>query len=364
MGSVRDKPPSQWDCVVFLAVARHKSKKRAVESLSAEYQESITTKGVDNIVRKIDDWLKEKTFKETYKGNLELTIRGKRFLRFANKIVSSYQEERRPTTQRLLPKIVCLPHHVSITSRLECDLRHEHPDHEDQVIVEELGQGLGSDEDFEDEALFPLTLGHHEITIGNRTAAYEEELQSDLLYAAQLEAMVPAEYPREQLGLAELVTAHRAMLPTENSRSRRLLADRIAGQRIEAPPKELWVAADTYGMPTAVHRVAEDHQRFGSGSKLVVVAPSDVALLYKGGSRFGGSGVEASKWVPLHHEQERLELGVYVTTTNPRPNHLRPIVDRIKRICEELPELGGTRPAQRIPRQGRDSVRSRAARRN
>jgi hypothetical protein len=363
VGRVRDGAPSQWDCVVFSAVAKFKSKKRAVEYLFAEYGETIGTKGADSILKKIDSWLKENTFEETHKGALELTIRGKRFLRFANKIVASYQEERTPTTQRILPKIVCLPHHVFITSRLECDLRAQHPNHEDQIIVEELRHGDRGDDGFEDEALFPLTLGHHEIAIGGKTTAYEQELQSDSLYTARLEVMVPAGFPRDQVELAELVTEYRALLPPESAHARKLLEEWIAKAHIEAPVKDLRVVAETYEITMSVQRAFDDHRRFGDRSRRVVVAPSDVALLYKPGSRFGGAGLEASRWVPLQHEQKRLELDVCVTTTNPRPNHLRPIVDRLRAICDAEPRLSGRRiavPAPRKPSAGAEHGRGAA----
>jgi hypothetical protein len=335
---------------VFSAVAKFKSKKRAVEYLAAEYGETIGTKGVESILKKIDSWLKEHTFEESHKGNLELTIRGKRFLRFADKIVASYQEERTPTARRILPKIVCLPHHVYLTSRLECDLREQHPTHEDQILVEELPHGDDGDDGFEDEALFPLTLGHHEIAIGGRTTAYEQELQSDLLYVARLEVLVPAGYPGDRMALAELVSGYRALLPPEGAQVRKLLEEWITRARIDAPGKDSRVAAETRETAMSVHRAADDHQRFGDKSRRVVVAPSDVALLYQSGARFGGTVVDASRWVPLHHEQQSLELDVCVTTTNPRPNHLRPIVDRLRAICAADPRLTGRRGSVPAPR--------------
>jgi DNA-binding transcriptional LysR family regulator len=370
MGRVRDGAPSQWDCVVFSAVAKFKNKNRAVDYLFTEYGETISTKGVENILKKIDSWLKENTFEESSKGTLELTLRGKRFLRFANKIVASYQEERTPTTRRTLPKIVCLPHHVYITSRLECDLREQHPNHEDQILVEELRHSDLGDDDFEDDALFPLTLGHHEIVIGGKTATYEQEFQSDLLYRAQLEVMVPAGFQRDQMDLAELVNGYRALLPPEGAHARKLLEDWIARTRIDTPTKDLWVVAGTHEITMSVQRASDDHHRFGEKSQRVVVAPSDVALLYKPGARFGGEGVDASKWVPLQHEDDYLELDVCVTTTNPRPNHLRTIVETLKTICDENPQLSGRRvntPAPRKPAMetdhGHRTVRTGAARR-
>ncbi|MGW0434139.1 hypothetical protein ACWDV4_16565 [Micromonospora sp. NPDC003197] len=349
MGQVRNGAPTQWDCVVFTMVATHKTKKKAQERLSRDYQEDITVKGIENILKKIDTWLGETTFKEPQKGILELTVRGKRFLRFAKRIVTSFQEERAPSSERMLPKIVCLPHHGYVTSQLECELRERHPSHEDQIIVEELGLDARGDDGFEDEALYPLTLGHHEIAIGGKTTVYQEELQSDVLYSTQLEVMVPATYQTDRMSLTELVNEYRAMVPPEGSRSRKLLETWITRARISAPPKELRIVAETYESTMNIQRTSDDHQRFGIKSKRVVVAPSDVALLYKAGSRFGGSGVESSRWVPLHHDGKTLKLDVYVTTTKPRPKHIDPIVQMLREICEKRPHLSGTFPLPPAP---------------
>lgn len=237
---------------------------------------------------------------------------------------------------------MCLPHHVYITSQLECDLRARHPNHEDQIIVAELRLDARGDDGFEDEALFPLTLGHHEIAIGGRTTIYQEELQSDVLYGTQLEVMVPAAYQADQMSLTELVNEYRAMVPPAGSRSRRLLETWITTTRISTPPKEARIVAETYESAMSIQRASDDHQRFGIKSKRVVVAPSDVALPYKAGSRFGGKGVESSRWVPLHHEGRAPKLDVYITTTNPRPKRLDPIVQILREICEKQPHLSGT----------------------
>ncbi|GAB3152950.1 hypothetical protein GCM10027290_44920 [Micromonospora sonneratiae] len=342
MGKVRDGAPSQWDCVVFTTIARFKNKKKAVEHLATEHNESISTKGVESILRKIDGWIGEDAFTEGRKGSLELTVRGKRFLRFANKIVATYEEERMPTSQRSLPKIVCLPHHVYITSLLECHLREQDPNHEDQITVEELGHSDRSDDGFEDEALFPLTLGHHAIAIGGKGTTDKEDLQSDLLYTARLEVMVPSSYEPNQMSITELVTNHRALLAPETARSRKLLERRIAEKKIDAPPKEQRIAAETYEITMSVQRTSDDHRQFGAKSRRVVVAASDVALLYKPGYRFGGSGTDHSRRIPLHHDGEQLKLGVYATTVNPRPKHIRPLVDLLREICSKHPDLSGT----------------------
>jgi DNA-binding transcriptional LysR family regulator len=351
---IRDGAPDQWACVVFIAVAEYKSRKRAVEYLFEEHGEVITPEGVSAIVRKIEEWLKEPAFeedKDRRKGNLVLTPRGKRFLRFAKRIAASYQEERRPTLERSLPKIVCFPHHVYITSRLECALRQEHGGYDDRILVEELAHSGWSDDTFEDRALFPLTLGHHEIAIGAATAEHKQDLQSDRLYTAHLEALVHVGFAHGTLSLTDLVTQYRAMLPPEDARSRKLLESWIAEHRIPDPGKKRRVAAETYDIMTSVQRVCDDHRVFGPMVRRVVVVPSDVALLYKAGSCFGGVALQASKWVPVQHKGERLSLPVFVTTTNPRPMHLRPIVERIKEICAADPGLGGVRaaPRQRRP---------------
>lgn len=353
MKRIRDGAPDQWACVVFIAVAEYKNRKRAVEYLFEEHGEVITPEGVSAIIRKIEDWLKEPAFeedKDRRRGNLALTPRGKRFLRFAKRIATSYQEERRPTLERSLPKIVCLPHHVYITSRLESVLRREHGGHDDRIIIEELAHSDRSDDTFEDRALFPLTLGHHEIAIGGRATEYEHDLQSDRLYTAHLEAMVHAGYEHGSLSLTELVTQYRAMLPPGDSRSRKLLESWIAEHRLPDPGKKRRVAAETYDIMMSVQRISDDHRDFGPLVRRAVVVPSDVSLLFKPGSCFGGTCLQTSRWVPIQHNGERLKLDVFVTTTNPRPMHLRPIVERIKEICDSDPRLGGGRG---VPRQRR-----------
>jgi DNA-binding transcriptional LysR family regulator len=351
---IRDGAPDQWACVVFIAVAEYKSRKRAVEYLFDEHGEVITPEGVSAIIRKIEEWLKEPAFeedKDRRKGNLSLTPRGRRFLRFAKRIAASYQEERRPMLERSLPKIVCFPHHVYITSRLECALRREYGGFDDRIIVEELPYTDRSDDTFEDRALFPLTLGHHEIAIGGPTAEYQQDLQSDRLYTAHLEALVHIDHELSSLSLADLVTQYRALLAPEDTRARKLLESWIAEHRIADPGKKRRVAAESHDIMMSVQRVCDDHRHFGPLVRRVVVVPSDVALLYQAGSCFGGTALESSKWVPVQHNGERLNLDVFVTTTNPRPMHLRPIVERIKKICDSDPRLGGGRstPRQRRP---------------
>jgi DNA-binding transcriptional LysR family regulator len=342
---------------VFLAVAESKSRHRAVEYLAETFNESITPEGISHILRKIGKWLGDPVVEEDRRrrGVLELTARGRQFRRFAERIVASYEEIRNPPERRVLPKIVCLPHHVYIISQLECELREEHRrqtgEYDDRVLVAELAHSDRSDDEFEDRALFPLTLGHHDIAIGGPTTQRTDDLESTPLYQVALEAMVHSGYPRKTLSLTELVTEYRAMLPPEGARSRTLLESYIARNRLDDPGQARRVAAETYEILMSVQRVADDHRNFGPHVRRAVVAPADVALLYKPGSTFHGPLLADSTWVPIQHKGEPLALEVFATTVRPRTPTLRAIVDRIKAICERDPYLGAARAP--VPRQRR-----------
>jgi hypothetical protein len=100
----------------------------------------------------------------------------------------------------------------------------------------------------------------------------------------------------------------------------------------------------------SVQRVSDDHRNFADRVGRTVVVPSDVSLLYKTGSCFGGRVTESSKWVPIQHEGELLTLDVFVTTTKPITASVRPIVERIAEISARDPYLNARPPASRQPR--------------
>ncbi|MGN9910544.1 hypothetical protein ACTMTJ_23600 [Phytohabitans sp. LJ34] len=341
MGKVRDRAPDEWDCVVFMAVVEAGTRQRAVRLLADRYDEHITVEGVRTILLKINRWLGRPALREGVgpRGKAELTVRGQRFQRFCERVRSLYQEERGRLAESDVTRLVCLPHHATIVKTLYVETLAQHPAGEEKVGIEELKQSDRGNESFFDQAFWPLTTGTYHLAIGQPPPAeFREELQSDLLYESQLEVLVPAEYPGDAMPLAEFVRSV-SHVPPKDSRARILLEERIAANRIEDPGEERRVASATYEIGSVIERVALLHE-CGLASPLVL-APSDIALIYKPGMRFGGAGVEHSKWVPLHHETERLTLEVHVTTANPRPNHLRPIVALLKKICADQPRLRG-----------------------
>jgi DNA-binding transcriptional LysR family regulator len=341
VGKVRDRAPDEWDCVVFMAVVEAGTRQRAVRLLADRYDEHITVEGVRSILIKINRWLGRPALREGVgpRGKAELTIRGRRFHRFCERVRGLYQEERRCLVESDVTRLVCLPHHATIVKTLYVETLAQNPPGEEKIGIEELQQSDRGNESFLDQAFWPLTTGTYHLAIGQPPPAeFKDELQSDLLYESQLEVLVPAEHPHDAMTLTEFVR-WMSHVPPKDSRARSLLEAAIAEHRIDDPGEERRVASETYEVGSVIERVALLHECGLPGP--LVLAPSDIALIYKPGMRFGGAGVEHSKWIPLHHRGARLTLEVHVTTANPRPNHLRPIVALLQKICADQPRLRG-----------------------
>ncbi|MCW6006522.1 hypothetical protein K1W54_18345 [Micromonospora sp. CPCC 205371] len=343
VGQVRDRAPDEWDCVVFMAVAETGTRQKAVRLLADRYDEHITVEGVRVILNKINKWLHRPALEEGVgpRGKVRLTPRGLRFLRFCERVRGIYLDERRYFAESHVPTLVCLPHHAMIVKRLYVDTLEQEPVGEEKIHILELQQSDRGNESFFDQALWPLTTGAYHLAIGPAPPEeFRDELQSDVLYDARLEVFVPADFPGDAMSLDEFVRWPRmSHLPPKDSGARMLLENAIATYGIDDPGEHRRVASETYEIGSVIECVSLLHER-GLPTPLVL-APSDVALVYKPGMRFGGAGVEHSRWVPLHHEGAPFRLDVHVTTANPRPRYLRPLVALLQKICGDEPGLSG-----------------------
>lgn len=341
---MRDRAPDEWDCVVFMAVAEAGTRQKAVRLLADRYDEHITVEGVRAILNKINKWLRRPALEEGAgpRGKVKLTPRGLRFLRFCERVRAIYLDERRHFVESHVPTLVCLPHHATIVKKLYVETLEEHPAGEEKIHIEELQQSDRGNESFFDQALWPITTGAYHIAIGPPPPEdFQDELQSDALYHARLEVFVPADFPGAAMSLEEFVRWPRMThLPPKDSSARMLLENAIAEHGIADPGEHRRVASETYEVGSVIECVSLLHER-GLPTPLVL-APSDVSLVFKPGMRFGGTGAEHSRWVPLHHEGTQFTLAVHVTTANPRPRYLRPLVALLQSICADEPRLAGS----------------------
>jgi hypothetical protein len=164
----------------------------------------------------------------------------------------------------------------------------------------------------------------------------DQIFESIRLYAAQLEAMVPAGYPRSAMSLTELIQEHRMLVPPKDMRSRKLLEESIREWGIADPRKHSRIAAETYETLTSVMRLRNETQRATRDSRVVVV-PSDAALAYKPGKEFGGLNADKFKWVPIYHidQGDAHLLTMEVCVTRKREKTARPHLGRIIEALQE-----------------------------
>ncbi|MFD0582986.1 helix-turn-helix domain-containing protein [Dactylosporangium darangshiense] len=61
-----DVAPNEWECKVFIAVADHGSYLAAAEHLSRQIGRSYTRRAVNQVIKKIEAWLKTPPFEGTH----------------------------------------------------------------------------------------------------------------------------------------------------------------------------------------------------------------------------------------------------------------------------------------------------------
>lgn len=238
--------------------------------------------------------------------------------------------------QRLL---AFLPHHTQLVTKVMVALR-------DRNIVvprtlDELDRAGGR---FEDRVLDNVRRRVSDLVIGpppekRATDRRRRSLQTNLLYTARLEAMVPVE--RVGDGRLELhrLAEHDLLLPPPGFRSRDVLDNSFVEAGLADRGLRLRVV-----MPSQVTSVLVKMGWDGLGT---VVLPSDIALPFKSGSYSAGRDADRFAWVPLVTDSgTHLTHGVYVTTRSNREAEpgVQDIVDAIDAAVQATPGLEGSDP--------------------
>ncbi|MEV0393909.1 LysR substrate-binding domain-containing protein [Polymorphospora rubra] len=243
--------------------------------------------------------------------------------------------------QRLL---AFLPHHTQLVTKVMIALRDR-----DIVVphtLDELDRAGGR---FEERVLDNVRRRVYDLVIGpppERRASDRRRkgLQTNLLYTARLEAMVPVE--RVGDGHLELhrLAEHELLLPPPGFRSRDILDSSFVESGLADRGLRLRVVK-----PSQVTGVLVKMGWDGLGT---VVLPSDIALPYKAGSYSAGPDADRFAWVPLvTGANTHLTHGVYVTTRANRDAEpgVQEIVDAVAAAVDATPGLEGTDPLPAAP---------------
>ena len=189
------------------------------------------------------------------------------------------------------------------------------------VIIEDVGlsEEHRRREAFEQEVLGPVAARAIDIAVGLPPAKQHDNLQSEVLYVARLEAMVnTAEDNREWLSLEGLAEKGNLLLAPAATRSHQMLD---AAFRRYIPDQPL---ADITSMAHPGTKVLVSHGLQGLGT---VVVPSDIAYPFQEGQMFGGPVSHDFKWVPIYRpDGTELTHEVVATFHRDRPNSNVPVV--------------------------------------
>lgn len=331
---VRDVAPDEWECRVFIAVAEHRTFAAAAKALSAQTGKDYGSRAVAKVVAKIERWLGVPPFEQTLSRAKQTTARGEDFLRAARAIVGEYQALREPERAFTVPTLACMPHHMHVVARAEAALA-KNPGLRVEFLERDSYVGATA---FGRYAVGRLQRDRYQLVVGPPVSGDTTLISKDL-YESRLEAMVPTARGTTPIALTELVHEYQVFLPPLESRSRRLFEDRLAewapGLRKGVPPQR--ASSET---ATNVLRVC--HRP--NADRCAVVAPSDVALVYKPGREFGGSQAERFVWVPIYHRDSdgvvhQLTQRVSVTVKRTDAAALFPVMDQLRRAVSQVPEL-------------------------
>ncbi|WP_412539472.1 LysR family transcriptional regulator [Longispora sp. K20-0274] len=335
MGTRDDSAPDEWECRQFIAVAEHQGLMRAADELSRQTGRAVQRQTISRTVAKIERWYGECLLTRPGPNRkLCLTAHGQRFLDSARSVLAEYQVMRGAESAPGRPRtLACLPHHTGFVARAE-DLLLEGGG--PGVRVDYLDHASRGDAGFGENALSRLRERRYHWVIGPDVR--HPACESVRLYTAQLEAMVPAGYPRGAMTVTELVTEHQMLAPPRDMRSRRLLEDSIRRWGIPDPGPEARVLSETYESATSVMRLRNERHRH-DGRGRVVVVPSDVALAYK--REFAGVNADRFRWVPLYHRDRAgfdhlLTLDVFVTTAGGPDPEVRRVVEALREAVGQL----------------------------
>ena len=335
--------PDEWECRVFIAVVEEYGAEAAAQRLRALRGGGYERQSVEKILKKLENWVGERLLERYPDRKLYLTPRGEKFLESARNLVTLYDlmREERAAPSRVAT-LACLPHHAHFVAVAEDLLYGREPGVAEPVRVTYLPERHRGDAEFHRHAVALLRAGAYQLIIGPRVD--DTDFESRLLYAAQLEAMMPRSFPANELALSDLVAEHRMLVPPVDVRSRRLLESRLREAGI-TDPGDATPADAAYETAASVMRIRREAHRQGSGESRVVVAPSDVALAFKAGMEFGGRGAERFKWVPIFDRDDEGNdhlLRVDVCVTYRRGSH--PQVPLIVMALEEAVRRLNTAP--------------------
>jgi DNA-binding transcriptional LysR family regulator len=336
------KAPGEWEWQVFIAVAETGGTDAAAQRLRAIRGSRYGRQAVEKTIAKIQSWAGEPLLKRDLSRKLHPTERGQEILEGARKIVAQYRLMRGEVVDQALPKLACLPLHTHFVAVAEDILFHEPEAGTEKMVVEYLPQDQRGEGKFHGQAVEMLESNVYQLIIGPRVRD-ANAFASTTLYHAQLEAMVSADHPEEEMSLVDLVSRHRMLVPPRDMRSRRLLEDAIKKWVPDVDPGEdVRVAAETYETATSVMRLRHESSRRRADSRVVVV-PSDVALAYKEGMEFGGRNADRFKWVPIYYRDEGgehlLRMEVCVTVRRGNREKLANIVGALHTAVERLNNL-------------------------
>ncbi|GAA4242972.1 hypothetical protein GCM10022255_000080 [Dactylosporangium darangshiense] len=305
--------PNEWECKVFIAVADHGSYLAAAEHLSRQIGRSYTRRAVNQVIKKIEAWLKTPPFEGTH-SQKKLTPRGEEFRQAALNILAGYQRMRNEGPAPALPTLACLPHHVYLMTAMEPP----------KIIIRYLESRHGAPREFRDHAVHLLHTDVYQLIVGPPIAD-DRALVSKELYTARLLAMVPRSFRSESVRLADLLADYELLLP------RQLLEAKIDEWALEDAYKHATITEDEAA--TAILRMRNEP----ATANRVVVAPSDVALAYTTGHDFAGEGADRFRWVPITHQRRYLEYPVAVTTRKTEAAKLFPVIAALRDAVAQVP---------------------------
>ncbi|WP_405719632.1 hypothetical protein OG607_05715 [Streptomyces sp. NBC_01537] len=330
---IRDGAPGEWEYTVFFTRAKVGTHEEARRRLEEVHNEKLTSQAIGDVIQKLEGWYAAGPLFEGRGRTSRLTETGTLCLRHAETVLAVYEQVRseRSSTRSPVPVLAHLPHHLHYVARLESVMRKDGA----ELETFPLRQRHRGDAAFVQHALVPLRHGVYQLVVGHPASSDFPDLQSDVLYSARLEAKVDQSYAGDFMPLTEL-PHYRLMAPPLELRSRKLLEQAVIDHGLGA----LQIAAESYETATHILRMRADRLAHGHDDRVVVV-PSDVALVFKEGYEFGGTGGQYFKWVPIMHNHVPLTHDVCVTTLKQRTPFIRDVVTELKKVCAQLPGLAG-----------------------
>lgn len=189
---------------------------------------------------------------------------------------------------------------------------------------------------FHDDVIVPLAAGMIDLVIGfapDDDSPPAELIMSHRLFTSRHEAMVPADDPREEIEVAELVAEGMLLVPPIDTRSREQLEVAIAKDVPDDPGPEARVKRESYGTEALI--------QYGLKGLGTVVLPSGMAHVFYNGNDHGGPATAAFKWIPVRTAAgEHIFQDVYALMRRARDRHSDPLAKILKLIRQEVADRG------------------------